>query len=146
MVRHPGDTKVAPQEKVVDASVVVKWFSDEEGSDRALKLRDGHIGGELSLVAPELILYEVTNALRYKPLFDSSKVSRAFHDLLEFQLELVQLTEDLLKTCVDFAFRHGTTLYDSVYLGLGKSMDIDVVTADKKFYSKCSKLKGISLL
>ena len=91
MVRHPGDTKVAPQEKVVDASVVVKWFSDEEGSDRALKLRDGHIGGELSLVAPELILYEVTNALRYKPLFDSSKVSRAFHDLLEFQLILQQL-------------------------------------------------------
>ena len=56
MVRHPGDTKVAWQEKVVDASVVVKWFADEEGSDRALKLRDGHIGGELSLVAPELIL------------------------------------------------------------------------------------------
>lgn len=134
------------QEKVIDASVAVKWFSEEEGSDRALKLRDGHIDGKLSLVAPELILYEVTNALRYKTLFDGSKVSRAFHDLIEFQLELVPLTEDLLKASVDLAFRQRTTLYDSVYLGLGGLMEVDVVTADKRFYSRCSKLKGISLL
>lgn len=137
---------MAGQEKVIDASVAVKWFSEEEGSDRALKLRDGHIDGKLSLVAPELILYEVTNALRFKPLFDSSKVSRAFHDLIEFQLELVPLTEDLLKASVDLAFRQGTTLYDSVYLGLGGMMEVDVVTADKRFYSRCSKLRGISLL
>ncbi len=137
---------MAEQEKVIDASVAVKWFSDEEGSDRALALRDGHIDGELSLVAPELILYEVTNALRYKPSFDSSKVSRAFHDLLDIQLELVPLTEDLLNACVALAFRQGITLYDSAYLGIGKSMELDVVTADKKLYSKCSKLKGISLL
>ncbi len=137
---------MAGQEKVIDASVAVKWFSEEEGSDRALKLRDGHIDGELSLVAPELILYEVTNALRYKPSFDSSKVSRAFHDMLEIQLDFVPLNEDLLNLSADLAFKHGATLYDSVYLGIGKAMELDIVTADKRFYSKCSKLKGISLL
>lgn len=43
---------------VVDASVALKWFIEEEGSDRAELLLDGNT----ELVAPELIVAEVCNA------------------------------------------------------------------------------------
>jgi len=32
-------------EVVVDASMIVKWFVEEEGSDKSLNLRDRYIGG-----------------------------------------------------------------------------------------------------
>ncbi|MDD1745106.1 MAG: type II toxin-antitoxin system VapC family toxin [Candidatus Methanoperedens sp.] len=44
---------------VLDASVVIKWFSEEEYTDRALKLRDDFFKGDIELVVPDLILYEV---------------------------------------------------------------------------------------
>jgi predicted nucleic acid-binding protein len=50
---------------VVDASVAVKWFVEEEFSDLALKLRDMHVNGLVDLVAPSLMPYEVLNALKY---------------------------------------------------------------------------------
>jgi predicted nucleic acid-binding protein len=43
---------------VIDASVALKWFIDEDGSDRAAALLDGK---EL-LIAPDLIVAEVCNA------------------------------------------------------------------------------------
>jgi predicted nucleic acid-binding protein len=32
-----------PEEVVLDASVALKWFSEEDGTDRAVSLRDEHI-------------------------------------------------------------------------------------------------------
>jgi hypothetical protein len=34
------------QSLVVDASVVVKWFVDEENSDKAIRIRDKYIDGD----------------------------------------------------------------------------------------------------
>ncbi|MDJ0272650.1 MAG: type II toxin-antitoxin system VapC family toxin [Candidatus Caldarchaeum sp.] len=50
---------------VIDASVAVKWFNKEEYSDDADRLKDAHVRGRIRLAAPELLLYEVLNALRY---------------------------------------------------------------------------------
>lgn len=44
---------------VVDASIAVKWVIPEVLSDRADRLRAGHD----EMLAPDLLLVEVTNAL-----------------------------------------------------------------------------------
>jgi len=49
---------------VADASVMVKWFVDEIYSENARKLRDEYINGTLEIIAPELMPYEVLNALK----------------------------------------------------------------------------------
>jgi len=51
---------------VVDASVVVKWFVEEENSSKAIEIRDKYVNAELKLIAPEILLFEVLNALFYK--------------------------------------------------------------------------------
>ena len=47
-----------PMTLVVDASVALKWFVDEDGSDRAVALLDG----DEPLIAPDLVVAEVCNA------------------------------------------------------------------------------------
>ncbi|MBS7288228.1 MAG: hypothetical protein KIH01_05670 [Candidatus Freyarchaeota archaeon] len=39
---------------VSDASVIVKWFIEEEHTGEALRLRDMHVNGEILLAAPLL--------------------------------------------------------------------------------------------
>ena len=34
------------EEVVIDSSVAVKWFSNEEDTDKALKLRDRHVNSK----------------------------------------------------------------------------------------------------
>ncbi|HIE31247.1 MAG TPA: PIN domain-containing protein [Methanosarcinales archaeon] len=53
---------------VLDASVVIKWFSEEEYTDIALKLRDDFFRGYTELVIPDLLLYELTYAPPFQPL------------------------------------------------------------------------------
>jgi len=55
---------------VPDASVVVKWYAPEQDHESARKLRDRYINGRIELTAPQLLPYEVVNALRYTDLFD----------------------------------------------------------------------------
>src|SRR5579885_1353844 len=44
MVWRGGDSQMErPEEVVLDASVALKWFSEEDGTDRAVSLRDEHI-------------------------------------------------------------------------------------------------------
>lgn len=74
---------------VLDASVVIKWFSEEEYTDKAVKLRDDFFKGENELVVPDLLLYEVSNALRYNPNFDETDVVEAVGSLFDMGISII---------------------------------------------------------
>ncbi len=59
---------------VLDASVVLKWFVNEADSGLALKLREEFYTGEREIVAPDLLLFEIANALRYSPSFSTKEI------------------------------------------------------------------------
>ena len=124
------------EEAVVDASVAVKWFSEEEGTARALEFRESHIEGDRILVAPDLLIYELANALRFKPGFDQEKVARAVDDILDLQVDLIEPGRELLRAGSELAFRYGVTVYDSCYLALGELMGIQVYTSDRQLYER----------
>jgi len=60
---------------VIDASVAVKWFVEEHGTQKALELRDRYIDGELKLIAPQLFPYEVLG-LFHRPISTSRETPR----------------------------------------------------------------------
>ncbi len=119
---------------VVDASVVLKWFlvDDEDDTAKALKLRDLFIAGEVELTAPELILHETANVLRYKAGSDADLVARAIDSL--WQMDLIsQIGAEESRMAVTLAFDLVTTVYDALYLALAESLGAQLITADKKF-------------
>jgi predicted nucleic acid-binding protein len=129
-------------EAVVDASVAVKWLSEEEGTKAALKLRGDHLEGTILLSAPDLLIYELANAIRYKPGFDDNKVTRAIGDVIDLQIDLITPGRELIEKSAEAAYLYDATIYDSCYLALGALMGIEVYTSDKKFYEK-AKQSGI---
>ena len=49
---------------VIDASVVLKWYLvDETYGQEAGKILDQHVAGDVGLLAPTILSYEVLNAL-----------------------------------------------------------------------------------
>lgn len=81
---------------VLDASVIVKRFSEEEGTGKALSLRENFTGKREieginieTIVAPNLLLYEIANALRYHPIFEEEDVIQALSSLYGIGIEIL---------------------------------------------------------
>ena len=135
-----------PEEAVIDASTAIMWISEEEGTQEALVLRDDHVSGITILSAPDLLIYEIANALRYKPDFDDVTVNQAMQSIIDLQINLITLGKELLRQTTRNAFRYDISVYDSCYLALGELLGIKVYTSDKKLYEKAKKSNIIKLI
>ena len=128
---------------VVDASVVVKWFSRfEEDIENSEKLLNSHVEGTSPLASSSLVLYEVCNALRFNPNFDEDDLLKAAISLLKLGLELVDFPE-VFESAIALAFSQDITIYDAAYIAVSQTYHIPLITAD---YKLLAKIKDIPLV
>lgn len=128
---------------VVDASVAIKWFSEEEYTDRAVDIRDKFFKGTCELAAPDLILYEVSNALRFNPNFNEEDVTEAMNSLFDMGISIIVPTPRIIKSSIAMAFKYKTTIYDAFYAALANEIGFEFVTADGKLYKKIKDLEFV---
>jgi len=121
---------------VVDASVVARWYVQEEWSDAAIRVRQDFEKGLIGLVAPYLLFYEVSNSLRYSSDLNADDVSEYTMSLIDMQLDTRPLTKEEIEKTVMLAFQFNITMYDAVYFALSQSMGISFLTGDLKLYRK----------
>jgi predicted nucleic acid-binding protein len=131
---------------VLDASVVAKWFKEEEGSVTALKIREDYYEGTHEIVVPDLLLYEIPNALRYDKAFTKELAYKAAESLLEMGLVVSVPSIDLLTEAIKLAYEYNVTVYDAVYAALSVKAGGLFLTADEKLYGKIKNLKNCRLL
>ncbi|TMI44369.1 type II toxin-antitoxin system VapC family toxin [Candidatus Bathyarchaeota archaeon] len=138
MVEHGGYSHVerAPPTLVLDASVATKWFVEEEGTEKALGLRDAYLDGNVRLTAPDLLIYEVGNALNYNPKLSTTELVNSVQSLVEFDLELVPPSMDFITQTTKTARKYSLSAYDASYAALSELVATKLVTADRKLYEK----------
>jgi predicted nucleic acid-binding protein len=85
---------------VIDASVAVKWFVVEPDSPSAHQLLEAHAWGSTTLVAPDLIVYEVANVLLHLPTLTTGEAQRALERLYELELELITPSAEVVTTAI----------------------------------------------
>lgn len=119
------------QKKIVDSSVILKWFANEKDSDKAINLRNQHIDGEIIIVVPELAFMEILNALRYKKL-EQSVLDKANQDLWKIQLEIFYLDEFLLNKAINASLTYNLSIYDAIYAALAQIHGTQLVTEDEE--------------
>jgi len=123
---------------VLDATVAVKWFTNEPLRDKALLIRDKYVKGLVDLIAPGLLFYEVANALRYNPRFGVEEVKNALKALENLGISLYGFEGQLRDTSIELAYRFGITVYDAAYVALAVIQDAVLYTADKEVVAKTS--------
>jgi len=121
---------------VADASVVVKWFVEEEHTDAALRLRYDYVDRTVDIASPDLLPHEVLNALRYNPGLGERQLKEIVEALDKYSLWLAPLEGELAETSVENSMRHGISVYDSAYISLGQIREIPVYTADRRLMNR----------
>ena len=120
---------------VVDASVVVKWLVTEEWSNES----SGLLEAGLTLIAPELVFAEASNALwamhrrgdlSRDDLSDATDLLRSAP--LSVPVSMRRLAAGAVRLAVDL----GHPAYDCYYLALAMQEQYPVVTADARFHDR----------
>ena len=130
---------------VVDASLAIKWFVEEDDSDKAQALLQSWVAQDVTRIAPFLMPFEVANALHQRVLrgeLDINDSALMLTQLLDSRLELhhppslhvraLQLASQLRQGAV----------YDAHYLALAERFDCELWTADQRFYRAASQSIG----
>ncbi len=131
---------------VLDASVLLKWFIEEAGSQAALELKQRYLDREIAIVIPDLALYEIPNVLRFKHKIPESEVKSVIHAFWMLSFETVSPTLSLLNEAIHLSFRTGLSLYDCAYVALAQELKATLITADKELAHSISKFLPTHLL
>ena len=128
---------------VIDSSVAVKWFSREAGTEAALALREDAFSGKCRLEAPDLLLFELANALRFNSRFSADDVKLALGSILDMGITFHPAEGPLLSRAVDLAFRYRMTVYDGCFIALAELRGLPLITADEKLMEKAGNHAGL---
>lgn len=124
---------------IIDASVGIKLFLREEGTDIAESIFVGlDHDPPVRLYVPDLFYIECANILwKYVRRFNyaSDEALSDLSDLLRLNLDAVA-TSDLLVDALTLAAGHGLSVYDACYVVLANLLDIPLVTADARLVNK----------
>ena len=121
------------QKKILDASIIVKWFSKENDSDKAIKLREEHLSDETQIIIADYTILEVINSLRYKEN-DKSKLKEAEDIIYQVQPTIQNINKLLVDKAIDISYKHKITIYDAIYVALAQMHGCFLITADKELY------------
>jgi predicted nucleic acid-binding protein len=121
---------------VVDASVVVKLFAEEQGSAEAHELLLSSKLPDVEMVAPHFLCLEVLNALTNSYDFSETQLAIFIMDLSVIGIRFVRESPSLLREALEFSQTAKITIYDSTYLALASFYDCVLCTSDKKHHKK----------
>ncbi|CAN5169894.1 hypothetical protein BH24ACT19_BH24ACT19_04510 [soil metagenome] len=130
------------RDALLDTSVAVKWFVTEEDSERAADLQQAHLRDELQLHAPDILLMELANALRYSGRLSEERILEDLETFSALGIEIIPFSLDTLNSAVSLSLEHDLAVYDAYLLALAQALEIPLITADRKMLSCLTAADG----
>lgn len=131
------------KEFVIDASVVVKWFSREPNHERAKNLLKKLENREIDLFTSDLLFYEVGNALFRGKKLKAAEINEALFLLREIPINFLGLDPGRIETSTALMERYNLTFYDAIYAALAKEFNAPLISANPKDHKKIKEIKII---
>lgn len=121
---------------VLDSSVLIKWFKQEEGTEKALQIREAYINEKIEVAIPDLVFYELSNVLRYEESLNKQQVQKAVQSLREMEFQVIAPFEEYTDDMIERSIQKDITVYDSAFYTLSKLLDAEMITSDQELNSK----------
>jgi len=121
---------------VLDTSVILKWFLKEEDSDKAIYLSNECLNYSDDITVPDLLLYEISNALIYKRDYLLNDIKSVVESIFKSKIKIASPTLEIINIAIEFANYYEVSIYDSTFLSLASKLNCYLITADEKFYKK----------
>ena len=119
-----------PELVVLDASVGVKWFRVERGSDVALDLARRHAAREIQIVVPVVFVHEVLDVVRRRLGIETAR--QQWYDWREVGIRIAGIDDTIIDTALGLCGDLGCTLYDAMAPALAERLQAPLYPADRR--------------
>lgn len=119
---------------IVDANVVLRAFFPDEAQEIAQRVLGEHIAGRSPLQAPDLLPYELSNAVwqaERRGRITTSQAEAALGAMRGLKIETMRLE---MGDMLPMARRFGCSAYDAAYLQLAEMTHQPLLTGDLRLY------------
>jgi predicted nucleic acid-binding protein len=127
---------------VIDASVVLKWYlDDEEYGQKALSLLAKYVSEELDIIAPSLLEYEVINGLliaQKRGRIKKDKILTAIDGFVNLEIKFLDLS-NLYQKVLHYCNAYKCSAYDGSYLAVAENEGAVMITSDAGLYKTVRK-------
>jgi predicted nucleic acid-binding protein len=120
---------------IVDANVILSAFFPDEDQLQAQSITREHVMGRAELVAPTLLLHEVTNAVVQARRQGRISDEQAKQILTSFEGLRVALRPVTWQQVLPLALRSDRSAYDAACLALAETSEQPLPTADRRPYN-----------
>jgi len=124
------------QQAVADASIVAKWFLEEDFSEEARQLRDSFVTGKLTISVPSLLFYEALNALWHSSLFREEELTLAARALSKYGFDVWEPRGKVYEQSAMLSSKYDISVYDASYVALAFYLKATLYTADLELIEK----------
>src|SRR3989338_4821000 len=124
--------KLRHRRVVIDTSVLIKCFIEEENSVFVDELIMLHQRMEISLLAPPLIVFEFLSVIS-RAYRSTEKAKECLKKFFQCKIGIMEPTFGYLERALEGACETSVYYYDSLYHSLAKEMQGVFLTADKKY-------------
>lgn len=131
---------------VIDASVIVKWFIDENHSDKAEIIKEQFINEKINIIVPSLFYYEVLNALKYSKLFRLDELNLVGESIENYGFNVIMIRDEIREKMISIAINHDISIYDACYIALAEKFNTQLITADEKISKKLPKNLKLNII
>lgn len=131
---------------ILDASVVIKWFIEEDGDKKAIGYLNLIKERKIYLIVPQLLFYELGNILLSKNA-SIKDVICIITELNSLPIKQEDVGHPYFKKVFKNAEEMTLSFYDASYVTLMQVENCEFITADKRLYEKVrEKFTHIKLL
>lgn len=118
----------------IDVNVVLAWMElqSPELFGPANKLFRKVRRGEVEVCAPEFLLVELTNVLKWRYKNDKEETEELIKRTKRAGIRFVTVDSGEMEEESRLMYEHGLTAYDALYLLVAQETDCKLVTADPK--------------
>jgi len=113
---------------ILDASVGVKWFKFERGSDFAATLYMRAASGEIDLAAPVHFAHEVLSVVQRE--LDARAIPESWHHLQESGITLLPLTDEIVDEAATQCELLDCSFYDALAPACATLLGATLASAD----------------
>ena len=95
---------------------------------------------------PSLLIYEITNLLRYKSDLSLRQVQQAVESLFDMEVIILPPSPSIMLQAIEIARTHHITIYDAAFVALAQSPPAAFVTADERLTQRLAVLSFVYYL
>ena len=117
---------------IIDASVVLKWFSPEPKAQLALQVYAAIKQGKLIATAPIFLLVEVMNILVHKKHVEADLVRKIINKISTCGITFEDLVTEHIAQLQQIVATHKVSAYDGLYLLSAQNHECQILTEDKE--------------